>query len=491
MAARSLVLNRNGEPYKKPRPWPVQPSRVAPEYRWVWNEYRVLLVPFWEGAGEPRSYGVTHRGRPAETTGWEWDKGDQGIGYRLDSGSDDLNWPANPDQALDADIPMTIFLSFDLEGVAPTSNAGFFGAKDGTSGTYWSVRNRFGGLRLLIQNGGFNQVSSGDAVVGTDTSIAVVRTPGNLYTFYINGVEVGSDTNSALPGSTPRQLVLGKETADRSGEHTPGIYHMVGFWMGYAASADQIAQLHNDPYGAFRPAERRLITVPAATGVTTLTADPGTYAISGADADLTRALLMDGESGSYALSGQDADLFRDLFLDAESGAYSLSGPEAELTRALLMDAVAGSYAIAGAVADLLVGADVIMSADPGSYALTGGDADLLRQLVLTADAGVYTVDGADASLLRDLLLSADPGAYSITGSQADLLRALRMTAESGDYAITGATADFLRGFVMEAEAGTYIVNGSTAILVSSEGEAVIVRQRATSRAPHIIKPGVP
>lgn len=132
----------------------------------------------------------------------------------------------------------------------------------------------------------------------------------------------------------------------------------------------------------------------------TLTADSGSYALSGQSANPLYARIMAGEQGSYTLTGVDALLVK-------SGSFSFT-------------ADAGAYTLVGANA--LV--DVSMNAEAGSYALTGQAATLtytqLSNFSITADSGTYALTGQVSNLLFGAQLLAGTGAYAVTGRQAGL-----------------------------------------------------------------------
>lgn len=138
----------------------------------------------------------------------------------------------------------------------------------------------------------------------------------------------------------------------------------------------------------------------AASGGFTVTADSGTYNLTGQTANTLYPRSMPAANGTYGLTGNAATLVK-------SGSYSFV-------------ADAGAYTLVGSNA--LV--DLAMVAGQGSYALTGQAATLtytpLSNPTLVADAGTYALTGRAANLLRGLRLTADVGAYSLTGRQAGL-----------------------------------------------------------------------
>jgi hypothetical protein len=152
----------------------------------------------------------------------------------------------------------------------------------------------------------------------------------------------------------------------------------------------------NDPNWEFRA---YVIQASGATGYT-VTADSGSYALSGQAANTLYARIMAGEAGTYGLTGVAATLVK-------SGSYSFVADP-------------GAYTLVGANALI----DLAMNAEAGTYALTGQAATVtyapLANPTLTADAGTYALSGQAANLLRGVILTADRGIYSLTGRQAGL-----------------------------------------------------------------------
>ena len=92
-------------------------------------------------------------------------------------------------------------------------------------------------------------------------------------------------------------------------------------------------------------------------------------------------------------------------LTADAGSYTLSGQTANLLASRLLTANAGSYSVTGQDASLIVSR--LLSAEQGNYTLTGNDASLIINRLLTAEAGSYMLSGQDASMI-------------VTGKQSNL-----------------------------------------------------------------------
>lgn len=198
-------------------------------------------------------------------------------------------------------------------------------------------------------------------------------------------------------------------------------------------------------------------------------AEAGTYTVTGADAGLTAAVSMAADGASYTVTGASASLEYGPAIDAEAGAYTVTGADVTLTYSAGYDlaADAGSYTITGTDANF----DLIVLGDPGVYTITGSDATLTYTAGhdITADAGSYTVTGSDATLTygASYSVAADAGSYAVTGSDASLKLGAAIDAGAGSYTVTGADASLLASLVMAANGGAYTVTGADATLTVS------------------------
>ena len=154
-----------------------------------------------------------------------------------------------------------------------------------------------------------------------------------------------------------------------------------------------------------------------------LTADAGSYALTGTAATLSKGFKVTADAGAFALTGTAATLRRTHILSAAAGSYALTGTAAGLAKGLRLVADAGSYALTGTAANLLRSLKIV--ANVGSYALTGTAATLRRAVGLTAAAGSYAYTGVAATLTeaggaQNYTLVAAPGSYALTGTDASL-----------------------------------------------------------------------
>jgi hypothetical protein len=120
----------------------------------------------------------------------------------------------------------------------------------------------------------------------------------------------------------------------------------------------------------------------------------------------------------YGVAAYGSSQYGTLFVTANAGSYTLTGGAATFKRDLVVQGAAGSYALTG-YSSTLIHNDVIY-AGAFAFTYTGYDAGLIANKVLTADAGAYALSGNAADLLTSHILTGNAGAYVLTGVSADL-----------------------------------------------------------------------
>jgi len=214
-----------------------------------------------------------------------------------------------------------------------------------------------------------------------------------------------------------------------------------------------------------------------------VTADPGSFTVSGTAANLEHGREIAADGGSYSITGTDATLVgrppgifdtgifdTGIFdhpsvaktLSAGAGAFAFTGTDASLERGFEVAAGAGAFAFTGTDASLEYGREVAGGA--GSYAVTGTDANLEYGREVLAGAGSYAVTGTDANLEFGREVLADAGAFAFTGTDASLEYGFEVLAGAGSYAFTGVDAALEYGRELAAGAGSYAFTGTDANL---------------------------
>lgn len=197
---------------------------------------------------------------------------------------------------------------------------------------------------------------------------------------FTNGVPTAVTVSGSLGGSGSfgnSTLYLGARTAS-----TLWAYNKYTFFVLFDCRKTdaEIKSLYDNPWQVF---EKERIWVPVAAGgdTYTLTADSGSFALTGQATGLALNRVLSAASGSFALTGQAAGLAVNRTLSAASGSYSLTGQNATLTytptstATYTLAAASGSFAVSGQ--DVVLAYNRVLSAANGSYLLTGQNATLV------------------------------------------------------------------------------------------------------------------
>lgn len=149
----------------------------------------------------------------------------------------------------------------------------------------------------------------------------------NPYLFcYANGVETGSTYSAGTTFSEEIEIGGNPSGGANLKDRRVGAVYI---WK-RDLTVEEIGDLSDDPFLPFRLRANRVFKVPAAGGAFTLTADAGSYAITGAAATLIAGRKITAAAGSYAITGAAADLTVDRIIIADSRSYLITGAAATL-----------------------------------------------------------------------------------------------------------------------------------------------------------------
>lgn len=203
--------------------------------------------------------------------------------------------------------------------------------------------------------------------------------------------------------------------------------------------------------------------------VYTLTADPGSFSLSGQAAGLIASRLLPASAGSYAITGQAAGMSRSRSLPASTGSFSIAGQAAALLASRVLPAAVGQYAITGQAASLL--RSLRLPASAGSFAISGQAAGMIASRLLPAAAGVINITGQSAGFTASHILQASPGSYAVAGQAAGLTAHRVLVAAVGHFTLTGFAADLwvesAASRTLVASAGVFIITGQPAGLTTN------------------------
>jgi len=203
-----------------------------------------------------------------------------------------------------------------------------------------------------------------------------------------------------------------------------------------------------------------------------ITADAGSYTIAGQAATITylQNFAVTADAGAYSVTGQAATLLKTNILVAEQGTYTQTGQDATVfygvpprRASLLMED--GSFLLQEDDSKLLTEpVEYMVISNNGTITITGQSADLSRSYNVAVDAGSYTLTGQTATVIKTTILNASSGTYSVTGQSATILRDVLLTAQHGTYPVTGQDATIVQDYVLPGDSGTYSTTGQSATI---------------------------
>lgn len=238
----------------------------------------------------------------------------------------------------------------------------------------------------------------------------------------------------------------------------------------------------------------------------TLTADAGSFALSGNDAGLRATRSLTAAVGAFTLTGNDTGLTslpapternyilgglfptyvqetgtRDFVLVAAyvegtfpdalnayslpttTGAFTLTGNATGLLRGYPLAAGLGAFVLTGTASGLTAARKLV--AGTGTFSLTGQDAALTAGATVAVDVGVFALTGIDAGLRADRKITSDVGSFSLTGNAAGLFKSYPLAAETGAFALTGQAVGFSVDRTLTGQVGAFSLVGNDADLV--------------------------
>lgn len=181
----------------------------------------------------------------------------------------------------------------------------------------------------------------------------------------------------------------------------------------------------------------------------TLTASPGSMAITGNPTTLPTDRRLSVNPASYAVTGYPVTPKAARFLPVSPGSVTIADDPATL---LYTPGAAGPTAYS-----------LIVS--PGSMAITGDAITSPVARKVSASPASMSVTGFATTLPVARKLSVSPRAIVITGSSATLPVARKVTVSPASYAITGVATTSKVGRALATSPGIYTIGGADATLV--------------------------
>lgn len=363
----------------------------------------------------------------------------------------------NDDYRTEIGSQLTWFLDFELANA--TNNSFLIGNVQGNGVGYNAglYVNGSGKPLFFIRNtGGTGLSATGSTTLVADTRYQMVGTyDGANIRIYLNGLLEATQAQTGSVQQTDYDTGFNRWNS----ASTLLVRYVLGGVAKRVWSPGDVLDYRRNPWQFFKQRPLRVYFPGGAAAV--LTAETGTFALTGNATGLRAGRKLTAQTGSFTLTGNAAALKFGHKLTAEVGSFTLTGNAAGLARGVSLAAAAGTFTLTGVaaglkldrritanvgtftltgnVAGLLTGGDKEIAAELGEFALTGNAANLLATRRLTAAAGSFALTGNDILLPRSRVMAAGTGAFALTGNAAGLTYSAAVAPELLDWRLTASS----------------------------------------------------
>ena len=372
-----------------------------------------------------------------------------------------------------------------------------------TNETPWATDFKSGTLRLFYRDTDSNfhiyQTVDVSSVVEDDTEsqnhlcFRMTYGDGSKAAVYINGVEVAGSW-TLRDGNNPPKITANTETYwgfhPNSGSYWDGTISTAMVWNRLILDRE-VGQLYADPLAPFRQRRTAIYSTQATEpppNEFTLTADVGSFTLTGTATGLKSDRKLTAETGAFTLTGSDATLTysKASTLTAETGSFTSTGNDATLRVARKASASTGAFTLTGS--DATLKAEKALTADTGAFTLTGTDTGLnygAASPTLVAAVGEFTAAGNDASLVVARKIAPETGTFTETGNDAGLRASRSFIAATGAFTLDGPATNLQVARNLVASNASFTLNGVNVLLRYSEADvsSIIQATSASIRCP--------
>jgi hypothetical protein len=201
--------------------------------------------------------------------------------------------------------------------------------------------------------------------------------------------------------------------------------YLLSIYGGRCLTTTEIDRLYADKHQVIAPPQMFPYTALAKPSLQAylMSALPGAFAVSGADAGLRATRRLPAAAGSLALSTGSASLIVARRLAAGTGAYTVSGRTAALIASRRLVAGPGAFVVSSGSLQMI-------------YAPAQGSAS--PTYILVVAPGSFAMAGAGTAIRYNRRLPAAPGAFGVSASAAALRTARKLRGDSATFAVTGS-----------------------------------------------------
>jgi len=192
----------------------------------------------------------------------------------------------------------------------------------------------------------------------------------------------------------------------------------------------------------------------------TLTANTGSFSLTGQSTGLFKSLRLEAQAASFALTGNAAGFVKGYSFTADSGVFAFNGINASFTRLLVAYIDCGQFSLTCRDINLHIGYS--FSVDSQSFSIVGLQNNLLRSLYISSGTGSFSIVGLQNNLLRSLYISSGTGSFSIVGLQVNLNKGIIFQLDGADFVLSCSDILFQRGYSLPIICGQFSFDGAAA-----------------------------
>lgn len=259
----------------KPSLWQLNPTRVDPDWRWLWRERVVAILPLWEKGGDPMALPVKDVG--TLEAGATWADSDRGAVVNFDGTSTGrIRFGSGLYQFLTADKWST-WIVFRVADTA-ADDRGLWSKFASGSDLQFYVRIDRGtapqNIEVFAASTSPGRIFGGNVIqlntwylVGLTNDGSSSTTSLTLYTILLDGAILDDGLTGQHPSNATNAGDVTIGATDADSDEMFGDVLTAGIIDGHVITRDQFVQIALEPTGMFRMAQRRIAAVaPAVSG---------------------------------------------------------------------------------------------------------------------------------------------------------------------------------------------------------------------------------
>lgn len=156
----------------------------------------------------------------------------------------------------------------------------------------------------------------------------------------------------------------------------------------------------------------------------TMTADLGSFSLSGQNATFTKEYVVSFDGGVYAINGQNVEFANSYSIGLENGNFTSTGFNVGFTTSKTLSVDGGEFNLNGQTATITAQRSLI--GGNGQFEIVGQESQINAHRTATADLGQFTLTGENVTITNDggnaFTLLVDGGTFGLVGRSVTFIR---------------------------------------------------------------------